>query len=101
MIIKARNYLNKDGLVNLYYSFIYPYLTYCKHIWGSTYKTNLQKLVILQNKVVRIISHVKSRISAEPLYDQLRIMQFFYINQYLIGRFMYKYHMGNVPTIFV
>ena len=101
MIIKAWNYLNKNGLVNLYYSFIYPYLTYCNHIWGSTYKTNLQKLVILQNKVVRIISHVKSRISAEPLYDQLRIMQFLDINKYLIGRFMYKYHTGNVPTIFV
>ena len=101
MIIKARNYLNKNGLVNLYYSFIYPYLTYCNHIWGSTYKTNLQKLVILQNKVVRIISHVKSRISAAPLYDQLRIMQFLDINKYLIGRFMYKYHTGNVPTIFV
>ena len=43
MIIQARNYLNKDGFVNLYYSFIYPYLTYCNHIWGNTYKTNLQK----------------------------------------------------------
>ena len=98
MIIKARNHLNENGLVNSYYSFIYPYLTYCNHIWGSTYKTNLQKLVILQNKVVRIISHVKSRISAEPLYDQLRIMQFLDINKYLIGRFMYKYHTGKVPN---
>ena len=44
---------------------------------------------------------MKSRISAEPLYDQLRIMQFLDINKYLIGRFMYKYHTGNVPTIFV
>ena len=25
---------------------------------------------------------------------------FFYINKYLIGRFMYKYHTGNVQTIF-
>ena len=90
-----------DGLVNLCYSFIYPYLTYCNHIWGSTYKTNLQKLVILQNKVVRKISHLKSRISAEPFYDQLRIMQLLDINKYLIGRFMYKYHTGNVKTIFV
>ena len=28
-------------------------------------------------------------------------MQFLDINKYLIGRFMYKYHTGNVPTIFV
>ena len=101
MIIKARNYLNKDGLVNLYYSFIYPYLTYCNHIWGNTYKTNLQKLVSLQNKVIRIISHAKSRISSQPLYNKLRIMKFHDINKYLIGRFMFKYHTGNIPNIFV
>ena len=59
MIIKAGNYLNKNGLMALYYSFVYPYLMYCNHIWGSTYKTNLRRLVILQNKVVRLISHVK------------------------------------------
>ena len=33
MIIKAREYLNKQGLLSLYYSFLYPYLTYCNHIW--------------------------------------------------------------------
>ena len=41
MIIKARNYLNRDGLMCLYYSFVYPYFTYCNHIWGFTYKSNL------------------------------------------------------------
>ena len=101
MIIKARNYLNKDGLVTLYYSFIYPYLMYCNHIWGCTYKTNLQKLVTLQNKVIRIISHVKPRISSEPLYTQLGIMKFHDINKYLLGRFMFKFHTRNVPSMFL
>ena len=30
MIIKARQYLNKSGLLSPYHSFIYTYLTYCK-----------------------------------------------------------------------
>ena len=60
----------------LYYSFVYPYLMYCNHIWGSTYKTNLRRFVILQNKVVRIISHVKPRNSAGPLYKALNIIKF-------------------------
>ena len=38
MIIKARNYLNKQGLLTLYYSFVYPHLTYCYHIWGKYIK---------------------------------------------------------------
>ena len=38
MIIKARQYLNKKGLIALYYSFIYPYLIYCDHILGVLIK---------------------------------------------------------------
>ena len=75
MTIKARNYLNKNGLMVLCYSFVYLYLMYCTHIWGSTYKTTLRRLVILQNKVVRIISDVKPRNSAGPLYKAFNIMK--------------------------
>ena len=35
MMIKAKQYLQKEALVTLYYSFIYPYFTYCNHIWGG------------------------------------------------------------------
>ena len=100
MIIKARNYLNKNGLMALYYSFVYPYLMYCNHIRGFTYKTNLRRLVILQNKVVRIISHVKPRNSAGPLYKALNIMKFEDINAYLIGNFMYRHSQCKVPELF-
>ena len=84
----------------LYYSFVYPYLMYCNHIWGSTYKTNLRRLVILQNKVVRIISHVKPRNSAGPLYKALNIMKFEDTNTFLIGNFMYRHSQCKVPELF-
>ena len=88
MIIKARQYLNKSGLISLYYSFIYPYLTYCNHIWGATYKTRLKRLVMLQNKAVRILSHAENRTSSDPLYKKMDFMKVENINTYLIGRFM-------------
>ena len=44
MIIKAKKRLNKDALVTLYYSFIYPYMTYCNHIWGTTCISSLNKV---------------------------------------------------------
>ena len=50
MIIKARKLLNKDALMSLYYSFIYPYLTYCNQICGTTYITTLQRLNILAGR---------------------------------------------------
>ena len=99
MIIKARHYLNKNGLVALYYSFVYPYLMYCNHIWGSTYKTNPKRLAILQNKALRIISYMKPRSSAEPLYKELSVMKFDNINTYLIGNFMYRHSKEKVPEL--
>ena len=66
MLIKARQFLNKVGLMSLYYSFIYPYLTYCNHIWGATYKTRLKRLVILQNKAIRVLAQAGNRTSSDP-----------------------------------
>ena len=97
MIIKARQYLNKQGLISLYYSFIHPYLTCCNHIWGSTYKTSLKRLTTLQNKAVKIIAHARWRASCGPIYKHLNIMKLAHINTYLIGRFMFRISIGKVP----
>ena len=40
IILTARRVFNKNTLLSLYYSFIYPYFTYCIHVWGSAYKTH-------------------------------------------------------------
>ena len=66
MILKARRHLTKKALMTLYYSFIYPYLTYCNHIWGSTYQTNLMKLQKLQNRIIRIICNTNRRDHVRP-----------------------------------
>ena len=100
MIIKARNYLNRKGLLTLYYTFVYPYLTYCNHIWGNIYQSNLKHLCVLQYKIVRIIAGVKPRESTGPLYDSLGIMKLTDLNKYLIARFMFRYCTNMVPKLF-
>ena len=35
IIKKARKVIDKETLVTLYHHFIYPYLCYCSHDWGS------------------------------------------------------------------
>ena len=54
VIIKARN-LGKDALLSLYYTLIFPYLTYCNQVWGSTFKYNINTLNKLQKRAIRII----------------------------------------------
>ena len=35
ILIRARRFFNRKTLVNLYHSFIFPYLIYCVAIWGN------------------------------------------------------------------
>ena len=50
IMYKVRQYLDKSSLVNLYYSYVYPYLTYCTEVWGCAYPTHLQCLFLLPQK---------------------------------------------------
>ena len=100
MIFQARDHLNKDGLLALYSAFSYPYITYCNHIWGATYKSNLNRLVKIQNKIVRIICHVNPRESCKPCYKSLGILPFDMIHHHLIRCFMYRFCIGQVPFLF-
>ena len=74
MIIKAREYLKRSALLTPYYSFVYPYLTYCNHVWGCTYYTYLRQLFVLQKKVLRIMCGKRKRESAENIFSELKIV---------------------------
>ena len=81
-------------------SFVYPYLTYCNHVWGYTYYTNLKQLFIVQKEALRIMCGKRKRDSTENIFSELKILQFTDINAYLPGRFMYKCYTQNIPGIF-
>ena len=100
MIIKARHCLNKNALLTLYYSFIYPYLIYCNVVWGSNYASNLRKLDSLQKKVVRIITNTRRTDPVDHLFDDLKIIRFENINVLLISKFMHRVHDGQIPELF-
>ena len=75
ILIKARFCLSKETLVSLYYTFIYPYLTYCNSVRGDSFLCNLNRLYVLQKKVVRIISHANWKAHTEPLFKELKYFQ--------------------------
>ena len=50
VITKAGKFLDKNTLITSYYTFIYPNMCYCNHVWGNTYITYLDKLYIMQKK---------------------------------------------------
>ena len=100
IICKARRVLNKDALLSLYYSFIYPHISYCNQIWGNVPISSLYKLVVLQKRSIRIICGVHPRTQTASLFEELKILNISQINKYLVGQMMHKYHIGELPDVF-
>ena len=68
IITKARFYLSMPSLRTLYFVFIYPYLQYETIVWGSTYKTTLNRLVVLQKRIIRVITKSCFDAPSAPLF---------------------------------
>ena len=67
---KLKCYFPKKILFKLYHALIYPHLLYAISIWGSTYKSHLHKISILQNKAVRIGYPDKMQFQGKPFMYQ-------------------------------
>ena len=75
VIIKARKYFNHETLLSLYNTMILPFLSYCVHVWGAASAVHLERIYILQKKIVRIICGVAPRTHSRPLFDRLGILK--------------------------
>ena len=100
IIIKARKHFNQETLKNLYNTMVLPYISYCIHVWGKAAITHINKIYILQKKIVRIIKGVPPRTHSKPLFDQLKIMSIYQVHEYNIGVFMYKLYHKQLPPLF-
>ena len=101
ILAKARKVFYKSCRINLYYTFAYPYFIYCNHVWGNAYQTNLEKIIIVQKRLLRLIAGSPDRAHTEPLFVANRILTFKEINEFIIGDFMFKSQNGDLPEIFI
>ena len=84
------HYVPRDVLLNLYYSLVYPYLIYCTVAWGGSAAVNINKLLIQQKKVVRLITNSGYRDHSDPLFHRTGILKIIDIHTYLSGILAYK-----------
>ena len=108
ILYKARQFINGTGLITLYNSFFYPYVSYCIHVWGGTFKTYLNPLVMLQRKAIRCICFLKrfdvkneKNDSVSKYFNELSILKLENIYYMELILFMYKYTVKTLPKIFL
>ena len=98
IIYKARRYLSKESLVNLYHSYVYPYLIYCIESWGNASNCHLEPLFILQKRIIRIITFSNYDVSSTLIFRDLNVLPLRKLVQNRIGMIMYKYANGLLPS---
>jgi exonuclease III len=76
-------------LIDIYYSLVYPYLIYCNLVWGSAAGNHINKL-LLQKKMVRIITGSGYLDHCDPLFKRTKILKIGDINTFLCSIFAYK-----------
>ena len=76
--------------INLYYSLFYPYLIYCNLVWGGAAKTNLNPIVLLQKKIVRIICGAEYLAHTNILFYQTKILKFQDVHKFLLCLYFHK-----------
>lgn len=100
ILAKLRRFVSADVLVKVYYSLIFPFLTYGVIIWGNTYKTSIEPLVILQKKAIRIMTFSEYFAHTSTLFKQYNILKFHDIVTFYTAQFMHHYHLGKLPSCF-
>ena len=52
----------------LYFSFVYPHILYGIEAYANTFLTNLHDVIILNNRILRILQHKKFNSDTKELY---------------------------------
>ena len=80
IMYKLRTFLPMKVMKNVYYSLVYSHILYAIEAWGSGYKTDLDKLLILQKRAIRLMTYNDTYptvsgplIASDPIFVKLGI----------------------------
>ena len=73
---KLKYYFHRKILLQFYQNvLIYLHLLYAIPVWGSTNKSYLHNISILQNKAVKFVTQAKWNSSTNPSYTNLKVLK--------------------------
>ena len=75
LLFKIRKYFSLKIIRSIYFAICDSYLSYCCLVWAQNSST-IQRIIILQKKVVRIISFQPRIFHTSPLFKQNSILKF-------------------------
>jgi Reverse transcriptase (RNA-dependent DNA polymerase)/Endonuclease-reverse transcriptase len=95
VINNVKRLLPQNVLKLLYYTLVYPHLTYCITIWGQASSTSLSRVLMLQKRMVRIIDNAYYLDHSALIFTRLQILRIGDIYKLYAYLVMFK-HLNNM-----
>ena len=100
LFYKIRHYAPLETLKLLYYGIFFPFISHGVQVWGLTYPTYLNKVFILQKKIIKCVTFNDIMVPSSPLFHQLEFLKLSGINDLQIVSFVYECINGLAPQYF-
>ena len=94
LLNKVREFLPLSILKLLYNAHVHSTLSYCNTIWGSTTQSHLQPLILMQKRIIRIITNSHYLEHTRPLFKTTNILTLTDLNKF---NNIYEFFIKNVP----
>ena len=75
MLCKARHYVPSEELKSIYYAIFSSHLVYGCQVWGQNFNIHTEKVFMLQNRAMRVISFSDFRASSFPIFKAMKILR--------------------------
>jgi hypothetical protein len=100
-IKQAKNNLSLQSLKSLYFALVHSHLTYCPIILSCTSKTNLNRILRVQKKAIRVITNSHYNKHTAQLFKNLEILPFDKIIEQCKLTFMHSIKYNYAPKTFI
>ena len=101
ILYRIRHFVTRNTLIMLYNAFILPHITYGLEVWGAAHKTFLNKVMVLQKKITRIICFKSYNYHTAPLFYDLTILDVYKLYRLLIATFEHDLINAKLPHNFI
>lgn len=97
---KVLPFIHPTSHLTLYYSLLFPYLNYCNIVWAATFSSYTSKLLLIQKRFLRMISHSNYYEPSAPLFRQYSLLTMEKLNIYQTCLFIFKVlnHKQSLPV---
>ena len=72
---RIRHFVPFEILKLLYYSLFHSFLSYGIAVWGFTYKSYFQKLFVLQNKIIKVMTFNRQTAHSTLIFTNIQLLK--------------------------